>query len=289
MGRFLTAIFEGFLIPIRNYSQDVFSFYLAEVCLLMNEQKRGFSKVCPWTLVLFLCGHFLFAAAYHDPKTQIAGRVFDDEGIPIPGVNILLETVDQQKPIASTTSNKVGRFVFQGLPGRFQLTIEQTGFAPYRQIIKLPLKKQPLEIRLASEYKISHLSQTFKVYSANPRSAASSSLFREAELRRIPVETPGDVLRVIPGMVVAQHGGGGKADQYLIRGFDADHGTDFALFFEGVPVNMVSHAHGQGYADLSFIIPETLRQVDVYKGFLFHRIRQLGNRRYGPTAPSRPF
>ena len=65
-------------------------------------------------------------------------------------------------------------------------------------------------------------------------------------------------------MQVAQHGGGGKADQYLIRGFDADHGTDFALYVDGIPVNMVSHAHGQGYADLGHVIPETVREVEVY-------------------------
>jgi len=76
-------------------------------------------------------------------------------------------------------------------------------------------------------------------------------------------------LRLIPGLIINQHQGGGKAEQYLIRGFDADHGTDLAIFVDGVPVNLRSHAHGQGYADLHFLIPETVRAVDVLKGPYF--------------------
>jgi outer membrane receptor protein involved in Fe transport len=66
--------------------------------------------------------------------------------------------------------------------------------------------------------------------------------------------------------MVSQHAGGGKSDQYFIRGFDADHGTDIAIYADGVPVNMPSHGHGQGYADTHFLIPETISTVDVHKG-----------------------
>src|SRR6185295_87214 len=90
---------------------------------------------------------------------------------------------------------------------------------------------------------------------------------RDFELR--PHGRPADILRLIPGLIINQHQGGGKAEQYLIRGFDADHGTDLAIFVDNVPVNMRSHAHGQGYADLHFLIPETVRAVDVLKGPYF--------------------
>ena len=80
---------------------------------------------------------------------------------------------------------------------------------------------------------------------------------------------PADVLRLVPGLVISQHQGGGKAEQYFLRGFVADHGTDIALFVDGLPVNLRSHAHGQGYADLHFLTPETLKQVDVLKGPYF--------------------
>lgn len=102
---------------------------------------------------------------------------------------------------------------------------------------------------------------------APPPVASSSEQIipgRDFELR--PHGRPADVLRLIPGLLIDQHQGGGKAEQYLIRGFDADHGTDLAIFVDGVPVNLRSHAHGQGYADLHFLIPETTRAVDSLKG-----------------------
>lgn len=75
-----------------------------------------------------------------------------------------------------------------------------------------------------------------------------------------------EVLRIIPGIVIGQHQGGGKAEQIFLRGFDADHGTDFREDVDGLPVNMVSHAHGQGFADSHFIIPETIESVNFKKG-----------------------
>lgn len=75
-----------------------------------------------------------------------------------------------------------------------------------------------------------------------------------------------EVLRIIPGIVIGQHQGGGKAEQIFLRGFDADHGTDFREDVDGMPINMVSHAHGQGFADSHFIIPETIERVDFKKG-----------------------
>ncbi|HET9502670.1 MAG TPA: TonB-dependent receptor [Hymenobacter sp.] len=81
-----------------------------------------------------------------------------------------------------------------------------------------------------------------------------------------PINSAQDLLRLVPGLFIAQHAGGGKAEQIFVRGFDADHGTDFAVSIDGLPVNMVSHAHGQGYADFHFVIPETVEQLRVYKG-----------------------
>ncbi len=99
-----------------------------------------------------------------------------------------------------------------------------------------------------------------------PAESASSVHFGQEELRRRPHSQPSDVLRQTPGLVVAQHAGGGKSDQYFLRGFDADHGTDVALFVDGVPVNLTSHGHGQGYADSHWLIPELVTSLDVHKG-----------------------
>jgi len=100
-------------------------------------------------------------------------------------------------------------------------------------------------------------------------SSSSEQLIPGKDFEVRPEGRPADVLRLVPGLVISQHQGGGKAEQYLIRGFDADHGTDIALFVDGLPVNLRSHAHGQGYADLHFLIPETVKLVDVVKGPYF--------------------
>jgi hypothetical protein len=81
-----------------------------------------------------------------------------------------------------------------------------------------------------------------------------------------PVRNTQELLRLVPGLFVAQHAGGGKAEQIFLRGFDCDHGTDVRVSVDGLPVNMVSHAHGQGYADAHFIIPETINNIDYGTG-----------------------
>ena len=81
-----------------------------------------------------------------------------------------------------------------------------------------------------------------------------------------PVNSSQDILRKVPGLIIGQHAGGGKAEQIFLRGFDIDHGTDIAIDVDGMPINMVSHAHGQGYADLHFLIPETVDKIDFGKG-----------------------
>ena len=81
-----------------------------------------------------------------------------------------------------------------------------------------------------------------------------------------PVSSSQEILRKVPGLFIGQHAGGGKAEQIFLRGFDVDHGTDVSIEVDGMPVNMVSHAHGQGYADLHFLIPETVERLDFGKG-----------------------
>jgi outer membrane receptor protein involved in Fe transport len=112
------------------------------------------------------------------------------------------------------------------------------------------------------------------VWGEQPTSAATEQTRWARDLELRPTNTPSDVLRLIPGLIIGQHHGGGKADQILFRGFDSDHGTDFAVFIDGIPVNMVSHAHGQGYADMHWLIPETIDRVEIYKGPYF---AQLGD------------
>jgi len=101
--------------------------------------------------------------------------------------------------------------------------------------------------------------------------AASQGTIRAELLKSRPALRPGEVLEFVPGMIVTQHSGDGKANQYFLRGFNLDHGTDFATSVMGMPVNMPSHAHGQGYSDLNFLIPELVDHIEYRKGPYFAR------------------
>jgi TonB family protein len=111
--------------------------------------------------------------------------------------------------------------------------------------------------------------QSTLVLASKPMSAASAFSVRARDFQLRPIGSVQDILRVTPGLVLVQHSGGGKANQYFLRGFDVDHGTDLALSIDGIPINMVTHAHGQGFADTNFIIPEVVERVEITKGPYF--------------------
>ena len=99
--------------------------------------------------------------------------------------------------------------------------------------------------------------------------AASQGTIRAELLKSRPALRPGEVLEFVPGLIVTQHSGDGKANQYFLRGFNLDHGTDFATTVNGLPVNMPTHGHGQGYSDLNFLIPELVDRIEYRKGPYF--------------------
>ncbi len=99
--------------------------------------------------------------------------------------------------------------------------------------------------------------------------SSSTWVANNAELSQRPIQRRGELLEVVPGMIVTQHAGGGKANQYFIRGYNLDHGTDFHVAVDGMPVNFRHHAHGQGYADINFIIPEFIEGLEYFKGPFF--------------------
>ena len=96
--------------------------------------------------------------------------------------------------------------------------------------------------------------------------SASDGHVKGEEINLRPLQRPGDIFEFVPGMIVTQHSGSGKANQYFARGFNLDHGTDFATFVDGVPINMRSHGHGQGYTDVNFLIPEMIERLSYTKG-----------------------
>src|SRR5262249_46548998 len=98
---------------------------------------------------------------------------------------------------------------------------------------------------------------------------ASQMTVNGVDLNTRPVTRPGELLEATPGLVVTQHSGEGKANQYFLRGYNLDHGTDLAITVDDMPVNMRTHAHGQGYADLNWLMPETINALAIRKGPYF--------------------
>jgi outer membrane receptor for Fe3+-dicitrate len=157
---------------------------------------------------------------------------------------------------AHTHSAKDGKFIIENVKPNDTLLITHISYMPQSVIVK---DFEALTIVLSeSSFELAQVEVTHSVKAINS--------ITEIDVAVNPVTTSQEVLRKVPGLVIGQHAGGGKAEQIFLRGFDIDHGTDVSITVDGMPVNMVSHAHGQGYADLHFVIPETVDEVDFGKG-----------------------
>lgn len=199
------------------------------------------------------------------PSTgQIEGTVRDAaSSAPLPGANVILENSTFG---ASTGAD--GRFVIEAIPpGRYTIVATVLGYAAARRSVDVEAG-ETVSLDLDLEAGPINLDEVLAV-AERSYTAASSRAVRTFDLQTRPIRSTQDLLRLAPGLVTAQHAGGGKAEQIFLRGFDADHGTDVAIFVDGVPVNMVSHGHGQGYADLHYVIPETVERINVSKGPYF--------------------
>ncbi len=186
-------------------------------------------------------------------KQTIRGRVLDS--LTHEGIESALITDFHTKHKVATDKN--GNFVLRSVKAD-SLLVTFIGYQP-----KL-VKTYPsglINIELAKGTVVLK-----DVVITNDESLKTSALLSRLDLNMQPVKSAQDLLRLVPGLFIAQHQGGGKAEQIFLRGFDADHGTDVNISVDGIPVNMVSQAHGQGYADLHFLIPETVAGYDFGKG-----------------------
>ncbi|WP_329805319.1 TonB-dependent receptor [Flavobacterium facile] len=181
---------------------------------------------------------------------QKEGVVKDTLGNTIENAYLYNETT---KSHAHTNEN--GQFILDKTSDNDVLTITALGFKKKTQLVN------------GSEKTIVLTSSSFNIEEIviSKKNNAISQIMK-LDLQNSPVNSSQEILRKVPGLFIGQHAGGGKAEQIFLRGFDIDHGTDIALSVDGMPVNMVSHAHGQGYADLHFVIPETLDKIDFGKG-----------------------
>ncbi|MGP8197912.1 MAG: TonB-dependent receptor [Limisphaerales bacterium] len=108
-------------------------------------------------------------------------------------------------------------------------------------------------------------------------SSATQGTVGADELATHPILRDGEIMETVPGMIITQHAGGGKANQYFLRGFNLDHGTDFANYLDGMPLNLPSHAHGEGYSDMNIVIPELVERVDYEKGPYYADVGDFGS------------
>jgi outer membrane receptor protein involved in Fe transport len=165
---------------------------------------------------------------------------------------------------AGVTTGASGLFELRLPAGAARVVAMRLGFAPETLAVD-PVRDRAGRLTIRMRPVALALSPT--IVRAEPAlSAASSSVIRQLDIRIRPRESSQELLRLAPGLVIAQHAGGGKAEQIFLRGFDADHGTDVAVTVDGSPVNMPTHAHGQGYADLHFVMPEVVEHAEVRKG-----------------------
>ncbi|CAN1512953.1 TonB-hemin, TonB-dependent heme/hemoglobin receptor family protein [Flavobacteriaceae bacterium] len=178
------------------------------------------------------------------------GFVMDENGKPIENA-----TITNPKPNTHSHTDETGNF-----------SIEKSNVGDVLNVSALGYKKTDYTIT-DSEITVLMESDSFKLEEVVIQSKISAlNVISKIDLETTPVNSSQEILRKVPGLFIGQHAGGGKAEQIFLRGFDIDHGTDIAINVDGMPVNMVSHAHGQGYADLHFVIPETVDKIDFGKG-----------------------
>ncbi|MCF0073385.1 TonB-dependent receptor [Dyadobacter sp. CY261] len=202
--------------------------------------------------LLFLCQH-----AYAH-LGGISGMVYDQATrLPLKGVTVQLSGTGK-----ATTTNELGQYRFDGLvSAKYKVELSHVSFRA--QVLEVSVDEDQTAF-LKTELAGANVELSEITVSA--QRAHDQQLISSLDIKLRPIVNSQEILRIVPGLFIGQHAGGGKAEQLFLRGFDIDHGTDIRLTVDGMPVNMVSHAHGQGYADLHFVIPELVNAVDFKKG-----------------------
>ena len=181
----------------------------------------------------------------------------EESGEPLPGAHVFLREIGK-----GTISDRFGKYNLAYVPvGRYNVDVTFVGYDPVTSVVKITNDSTTIinAAMIAGDLRLDDVVITAK-------SDESINTLSSVDIKLRPISSSQEILRMVPGLFIAQHAGGGKAEQIFLRGFDIDHGTDINLEVDGLPVNMVSHAHGQGYSDLHFVIPELINYVDFNKG-----------------------
>ncbi len=206
---------------------------------------------------MILCSLWIlcFSLSIFAQNKTIKGKVLDEEA----QLTISQVRIEINNGTIMETTDEIGEFSItpEGFPVKLTFSLQN-------YISKTIVLKKASNLNVVLEREVTQLSDII-VNSKNERVLGTQKVSKIA-LQLRPIGSSQDYLKVVPGLFIAQHAGGGKAEQIFLRGFDNDHGTDFAVHVDDIGVNLSSHAHGQGYADLHFLIPETIKTADYYKG-----------------------
>lgn len=216
----------------------------------------------------------------HEPGT-LSGRIRDIGGRPMPGALVEVAGPAVGPPLR-TTADATGSFTLKGVPkGTFLVSVRAPGYFTYQRRIstetghavalEVTLHLYSASVEVTAQAGIAHLADLDAPVNhlLGIADTASQGIVTPAKLDQRAYLRTGEILETVPGLLISQHSGEGKANQYYLRGFNLDHGTDVGTTVAGLPVNMRTHAHGQGYSDLNFLIPELVSNIQYEKGPYF--------------------
>jgi hypothetical protein len=200
---------------------------------------------------------------------QLSGTVVDTSGAALAGATVMVRSANDivERLIQSDGS---GAFSISGLAaGNYRLVVSSPGFEIKEMLIAIKTRGEQAPLRIALA--VSTVSTSVEVHGRDDNlvgiaDSATQGTVGATEIEDRPILRSGEILETVPGLIITQHAGGGKANQYFLRGFNLDHGTDFAVFLDGTPLNLPSHAHGEGYADMNTVIPEFVERLNYEKG-----------------------
>ena len=232
-----------------------------------------------WKCVLFLLllvPSLLFAQGI----TQLSGTVVDTSGAVIAGATVQVRSANGTVQI-TTQSDTNGSFIISGLSaGNYRLVVSNPGFATKEMPVTIGTTEAPAPLRISLA--VGSVSTTITVKGREDdlvgiADSATQGTVGATEIQDRPILRSGEILETVPGLIITQHAGGGKANQYFLRGFNLDHGTDFAIFLDGMPLNLPSHAHGEGYSDMNTVIQEFVQRVNFQKGPYYADVGNYGS------------
>jgi len=210
---------------------------------------------------------------------QLSGTVVDTSGAVIAGATVQVRGANGTVQ-RTTQSDRNGSFIISGLSaGNYLLVVSDPGFESKEMPVAIGTAKVPAPLRVSLA--VGSASTTINVQGRGDdligiADSGTQGTVGATEIQDRPILRSGEVLETLPGLIITQHAGGGKANQYFLRGFNLDHGTDFANFIDDMPLNLPSHAHGEGYSDMNIVIPEFVQGVNFEKGPYYADVGNFG-------------